>query len=188
MAPHQLSYTSAALQGTGWHMLRASAQELQQGHCLGLQIAYAPRFETCTPCKYKKSGVRHRHTPRATDATELAHWIWDCQGHLDEPRWRHVAQNEEDKNQDSDSIAVIDEDPLAQPQTLTQPQTLSARARRTQDLPPDHAEEETVEACLESLLSSAPRRNCLPRLPGDTQFEDADFAEAQTAKLLDDLQ
>ena len=44
-------------------------------HCLSFQIAYAQRFATCTPCKYKKSGVRHRHTPRATDATELAPWI-----------------------------------------------------------------------------------------------------------------
>ena len=32
MAPHQWSCTSAALQGTGWHMLRASAKELQQGN------------------------------------------------------------------------------------------------------------------------------------------------------------
>ena len=163
-------------------------------HCLSFQIAYAQRFVTCTPCKYKKSGVRHRHTPRATDATELAPWIGDWQGHLDEPRWRHVAQNEEDENQDSDTSSVIDENPLAQPETLTQPQpltqpqTFSARAPRTQDLPPDHAEEETVEAYLERLLGSAPRRNSLPRRPGDTPSEDADFAEAQTANLLDDLQ
>ena len=117
--------------------------------------------------------------------------VW--QGHLDEPRWRHVAQNEEDENQDSDTSSVIDENPLAQPETLfqpqplTQPQTFSARAPRTQDLPPDHAEEETVEAYLERLLGSAPRRNSLPRRPGDTPSEDADFAEAQTANLLDDL-
>ena len=32
MARHQWSCTSAALQGTGWHMLRASAKELQQGN------------------------------------------------------------------------------------------------------------------------------------------------------------
>ena len=76
----------------------------------------------------------------------------DWQGHLNEPRWRHVAQNEEDENQDSDTSSVIDENPLTQPETLTQPQpstqpqTFSARAPRTQDLPPDHAEEETVEA------------------------------------------
>ena len=30
MAPHQWSYTSAALQGAGWHMLRGSAEEPQQ--------------------------------------------------------------------------------------------------------------------------------------------------------------
>ena len=148
-------------------------------HCLSFQIAYAQRFATCLPCKYKRSGVRHRHTPRATDATELATWIEDWQGHLDEPRWRHVAQNEEDENQDSDTSSVIDENPLAQlggltqPQPLTQPQTFSARAPRTQDLPPDHAEEETVEAYLERLLGSAPRRNSLPRRPGDTPSEDA---------------
>ena len=127
-------------------------------HCLSFQIAYAQRFATCTLCKYKKSGVPHRHTPRATDATELAPWIGDWQGHLDEPRWRHVAQNEEDENQDSDTSSVIDENQLAQPETLTQaqpltqPQTFSARAPRTQNLPPDHAEEETVEAYLERLL------------------------------------
>ena len=140
------------------------------------------------------SGVRHRHTPRATDATELAPWIGDWQGHWDEPRWRHGAQNEEDENQDSDTSSVIDENPLAQPETLfqpqplTQPQTFSARAPRTQDLPQDHAEEETVEAYLERLLGSGPRRNSLPRRPGDTPSEDADFAEAQTANLLDGLQ
>ena len=32
MAPHQWSCTSATLQGTGWHMLGASAKELQQGN------------------------------------------------------------------------------------------------------------------------------------------------------------
>ena len=115
-------------------------------------------------------------------------------GHLDEPRRRHVAQNEEDENQDSDTSSVIDENPLAQPETLTQPQpltrpqTFSARAPRTQDLPPDHAEEETVEAYLERLLGSAPRRSSLPRRPGDRRSGDADFAEAQTTNLLDDLQ
>ena len=89
---------------------------------------------------------------------------------------------------------MIDENPLAQPETLTQPQpltqpqTFSARAPRTQDLPPDHAEEETVKAYLERLLGSAPRRNSMPRRPGDKPSEDADFAEAQTANLLDDLQ
>ena len=46
----------------------------------------------------------------------------------------------------------------------------------------------TVEAYLERLLGSAPRRNSLPRRPGDTPSEDADFAEVQTANLLDDLQ
>ena len=135
-------------------------------HCLSFQIAYAQRFGTCTPCKYKRSGVRHRHTPHAT---ELAPWIGDWQGHLDEPRWRHVAQNEEDENQDSDSSAVIDEDPLAQPQTF------SARAPRTQYLPPHHAEEETVEVYLERLLGSAPQRNSLPRRLGDTQSEDVEL-------------
>ena len=55
-------------------------------------------------------------------------------------------------------------------------------------LPPDHAEDETVEASLERLLGSAPRRNSLPRCLGDTPSEDANFAEAQTANLLDDLQ
>ena len=157
-------------------------------HCQSFEIAYAQRFGTCTPCKYKKSGVRHRHPPRATDATELAPWIGDWQGHLDEPRWRHVAQNEEDENQDSDSSSVIDGDPLAQPQTLTQPQTFSARAPRTQGLPADHAEEYTVEAYLERLLGSAPWRTSLPRRPGYRQSEDDDFAEEQTANLLDDLQ
>ena len=83
----------------GWHMLRASAKELLQGpHCLRFHIAYAQRFGTCTPYNYKKSGVPHRYTPRATDATELAPWIGDWQGHLDEPRWRHVPQNQEDEN------------------------------------------------------------------------------------------
>ena len=140
------------------------SKEMCTPHCLSFQIAYAQRFATCTPCKYKHSGARHRHTPRATDATELAPWIGDWQGHLDEPRWRHVAQNEEDENQDSDTSSVIDENPLAQPETLTQPQpltqpqTFSARALRTQDLQLDHAEEETVEAYLERLLGSAPRR------------------------------
>ena len=157
-------------------------------HCLSFQIAYAQRFATCTPCKYKKSGVGHRHRPRATDATELPPLIGDWQGHFDEPRWRHVAQDEKDENQDSDTSSVIDENPLAQPETLTQPQTFSARAPRTQDLPPDNAEEETGEAYLEGLLGSAPRRNSLPRRLGDTSSEDADFAEAQTANLLDDLQ
>ena len=38
----------------------------------------------------------------------------------------------------------------------------------------------------ERLLGSAPRRNSLPRRPADTPSEDADFAEAQTANLLDD--
>ena len=83
---------------------------------------------------------------------------------------------------------MIDEDPHAQSQTLTQPQTFSARAPRTQDLPTDNAEKETVEAYLERLLGSAPRRDSLPRRLGDTQSEDVDFAEAQTANLLDDLQ
>ena len=89
---------------------------------------------------------------------------------------------------------MIDENPLAQPETLTQPQlltqpqTFSARAPWTQDLPPDRVEEETIEAYLERLLGSAPQRNSLPRRPGDTPSEDADFAEAQTANLLDDLQ
>ena len=46
-------------------------------HCLSFEIAYAQRFGTCMTRKYKKSGVRHRHTPRATDATELAPWIGD---------------------------------------------------------------------------------------------------------------
>ena len=32
MAPHQWSYTSVALQGTGWRMLRASTKDLQQGN------------------------------------------------------------------------------------------------------------------------------------------------------------
>ena len=41
-------------------------------HCLIFQIAYAHPFGICTPCKYKTSEVRHRHTPRATDATEFA--------------------------------------------------------------------------------------------------------------------
>ena len=134
------------------------------------------------PCKYKKSGVRHRHTPRATDAMELAPWIGDWQGHLDDACWRHVTQNEEDENQDSDTSSVIDEVPLAQPQTMNQPQmltetqTFSGGAPRTQDLPPDHAEEGIVGAYLERLLGSAPRRQSLPRRPGDTQSEDADFA------------
>ena len=35
MAPHQWSCTSAALQGTQWHMVRASAKELQQGNVHG---------------------------------------------------------------------------------------------------------------------------------------------------------
>ena len=163
-------------------------------HWLSFPIAYAQRFGTCTPCKDKTSGVRHRHTPRATDATELAPWIRDWQGHLNEPRWGHVAQNEEDENQDNDTSSVIDENPLAQPQMLTQPQPLtqpqkfSARAPRTKHLPPDHAEEETVEAYLERLLGSAPQRNSLPRRLCDTPSEDVDFAEAQTANLLDDLQ
>ena len=93
----------------------------------------------------------------------------------------HVAQNGEDENQDTDTSSVIDENPLPQPETLTQPQpltraqTFSVRAPRTQDLPPDHAEEETVEAYLERLLGSAPRRNSLPRRPADTPSEDADF-------------
>ena len=158
-------------------------------HCLSFQIAYAQRFATCTPCKYKKSGVRHRHTPCATDATELAPVIGDWKGHLDEPCCRHVAQNEKDENQDSDTSSVIIVNPLAQPETLTQPQrltqpqTFSARAPRTQDLPPDHAEEETIKAYPERLLGSALRRNSLTRRPGDTPSEDADFAEAQTAKF-----
>ena len=89
---------------------------------------------------------------------------------------------------------MIDENPLAQPETLTrpqpltQPQTFSARATRTQDLAPAHAEGETVKAYLERLLGSAPRRNSLPRRPGDKPSEDADFAKAQTANLLDNLQ
>ena len=89
---------------------------------------------------------------------------------------------------------MIDEDPLAQPETstqpqpLTEPQTFSARAPQTQDLPTDHAEEETVEAYLKRLLASAPWRNSLPRHLGDTPSEDADFEEAQTANLLDHLQ
>ena len=33
----------------------------------------------------------------------------------------HVAQNEDDENQDTDSSAVVDEDPLAQRQTWTHP-------------------------------------------------------------------
>ena len=105
------------------------------------------------------------------------------QYHLEEPRWRHIAQNEEDENEDGDSSAMIDEDPLPQQQNL------SARAPWTQDLPPDHAEDEAVKIYLEKLLGSAPQRNSLPRRPVDTQSEDVDFAEAQTGKkLLDDLQ
>ena len=41
----------------------------------------------------------------------------------------------------------------------------SARAPRTQDLPPADAEEETVEAYLGRLLGSAPGRDSLPRRP-----------------------
>ena len=113
---------------------------------------------------------------------------------MEEPRWRYLAQIEEDENQDSDTSSVIDENPLAQPQRLTQPQMLtqlqafSARAPRTQDLPPDHAEEETVKAYLERLLVSGPRRNSLCIRPGDTPSEDVDFAGAQTANLLNDIQ
>ena len=163
-------------------VLQNCSKGMYTPHCLSFQIACAQRFVTCTGCKYKRSGVRHRHTQRATDSTELKPWIGDWQGHLDEPRWRHVAQNKEDENQDSDTSSVIDENPLAQPQTF------SARARQTLDLPPDDAEEETLEAYRGRLLGSAPQRNSLPRRPGDTPSEDADFAEARTANLLDHLQ
>ena len=37
-------------------------------------------------------------------------------------------------------------------------------------------------------MGSTPRRNSLPRRQDDTQSEDVDFAEAQTANLLNDLQ
>ena len=90
--------------------------------------------------------------------------------------------NVEDKNGDSYSTAVFNQDPLAQPQTF------SARARLTQDLPSDHAEGQTVKVYLERLLGSAPGRNSLPRRRGDRQSENVDFAEGQTADLLDDLQ
>ena len=147
-------------------------------HCLSFKIAYAKRFGTCKPCKYKKFGFQHRLTPRATDAIELAPCVGDWQGHLDEPRWGHVAQNEENENEDSDSIAVIDEHPLAQPQSFSACQCT---------MPVNHAEEEPVEVYLETLLGSAPGRISLFRRPGDTKFEDVDFAEAQTAILLHDL-
>ena len=45
-----------------------------------------------------------------------------------------------------------------------------------------------MEVYLERPLGSAPRRNSLARRPADTPSEDANFAEAETANLLDDLQ
>ena len=82
-----------------------------------------------------------------------------------------------DENQDTYSSAVFDEYPLAQLQTF------SARSPQTLDLPPDLAEEETVEVYLGRLLDSASRHNSLPKRAGDTQSEDVDFTGAQTAKF-----